>query len=487
MRTLGYLFLLLLFSAPLAAQRIDVVELPPATLDELARVAVAAPAGEHAERPRPALAAPRETAGAVVAAELVAIRASGAPPPITRGFRASFDPLPSATTAYYPADASGAAGPRHVVGAFNNSLSVHDRNGNQLSLLSIYQFWHDPAIPDTFLYDPRVAYDAANDRWVLAMLTDTNLRQGVLLFAVSATGDPTGTWRRFRYAAAGDPRLSLDFTRMALTADQIVITANEYDGNNITGLDLFTIAKSAAFGGGTPAPAKTHALGFDATPIASADTIVRVLFLGDGKLNENRLSDGALTFFATYTSPVPFGFAQRVCAQAGSSGQVDCGVTSLHYALLRNGVLWAVQSANDAQRARILVWKIGGGAATTYLLSDPNVDYAYPSIAVNRNGAALVGFSTLSGSIYPSAAYLLIDPAGNVSAAATVKDGERPYGYFRWGDFSTTLVDPVDDLSFWTLQSYATPPPTTLPFISWGTWWSYVQVKPPPRTRAVRH
>jgi len=98
----------------------------------------------------------------------------------------------------------------------------------------------------------------------------------------------------------------------------------------------------------------------------------------------------------------------------------------------------------------------------------------------------LVGFSTLSGSIYPSAAYLMIDPAGNVSAAATVKDGEHSYGYFPWGDYSTTLVDPVHDLSFWTLQSYATPAPAA-PFISWGTWWSFIEIKPPPRTRAVRH
>src|SRR3954454_1708922 len=188
------LFLLLL-CAPLAAQRIDdlphaaaVVELAPATLDELARTAVAPPAGDQRERPRPARAARREATDAIVA-ELVPVpNAAAAPPPVTRGFRASFDPMPSATTGSEPADASGAVGPHHVVGAFNNSLSVHDRNGNQLLLPSIYQFWQDPSIADTSLYDPRVMYDAVNDRWVLAMLTDTSGRQGVLLFAVSATG-----------------------------------------------------------------------------------------------------------------------------------------------------------------------------------------------------------------------------------------------------------------------------------------------------------
>src|SRR3954447_20780753 len=99
------LFLLLL-CAPLAAQRIDdlphtaaVVELAPATLDELARTAVAPPAGEHRERPRPpaggqrgrpppARAAGRE-ATAAIAAELAPAVTAVPPPPVTRGFRAS--------------------------------------------------------------------------------------------------------------------------------------------------------------------------------------------------------------------------------------------------------------------------------------------------------------------------------------------------------------------------------------------------------------
>jgi len=130
------------------------------------------------------------------------------------------------------------------------------------------------------------------------------------------------------------------------------------------------------------------------------------------------------------------------------------------------------------------VWKIAGGAATMLLLGDPNTDYAYPSIAVNRYGTALLGYAVLSGTIYPSAEYRTIDRNGNVSAAGTVKNGEDWYLLGRWGDYTTTLVDPVDDASFWTLQSYTQP---SFNHNSWATRWSYVQVTPPPRTRAVRH
>jgi hypothetical protein len=103
---------------------------------------------------------------------------------------------------------------------------------------------------------------------------------------------------------------------------------------------------------------------------------------------------------------------------------------------------------------------------------------------VNRSGAALVGYSIMDKSIYPSAGYRYIDPAGNVSASATLKSGESYFSFFRWGDYSTTVVDPVDDTGFWTIQNYGTPPRGTT-HDTWGTWWGYV--RPPQRVRAVKH
>jgi hypothetical protein len=357
-----------------------------------------------------------------------------------------------------------------------------------LSFLSIYQFWHDPSFPETMVYDPRVTYDAVNDRWVLAMLTDTDGRLGLLLLAVSTSGDPTGTWRRFRYAAGNDPNLSLDFTRMAMTADQIVITATEYAGDVRAGADIFTIAKSAAYSDtATPQATKTRWGSLDdLTPVTTSDTTVRILTQEDTVIVQYQLASGVLGGAKRYLAPFGFALGRQFCEQAATTSSLECDDSRLHYGLYRDGVLWIVQSANDLSRSEIVVWKISDTSARGYLIQDSTTDYAYPSIAVNRFGAAIVGYSTFSASIYPSAAYRYIDPSGNVSAPATVKNGENWYSYFRWGDYSTTLVDPLDDTSFWTLQSYATPPFHT-DHATWGTWWSYVQVKAPQRMRAVRH
>ena len=486
MRILACAALLLAFAAPIAAQRIDgvpyaaeVVEMAPATLDELAHAVVMAPIGEHEERPRPMRAASR-AAGHAIVAELVPVGDAIAAPPVTRGFSASFSPLISGGAGYNPADASGAAGPRHVVGVFNNSLSIHDRNGTQLSLVSIYQFWHDPTFADTFLFDPRVIYDAGNDRWVMALLSDVNLRQGNLFLAISATGDPTAAWRRFRIPISADPNVDGDFTRMAATADQIVITLNEWIGDVDYGTDVYTIPKAAAYTATvTPTATKTKQV-FDVGPVSSSDTTVRLVeLLPQGVILYTPGSNGTL-----YTSPVPIQLGAGDCSQLGTTSKVQCDSLPFQYGLMHDGVLWIVHGANGGSRDDVIVWKISGGTARVFVLHDDAFDSAFPSIAVNRYGAALVGYSILDASIYPSAGYRYIDPAGNVSAPVTVKSGEN-WTTFRWADYSSTVVDPADDTSFWTLQSYTPPGPGS--HNAWATWWSYVQVKPPQRVRAVKH
>jgi len=491
MRIVAATTLLLLLCAPLAAQRIDsvptsahVIEMAPATLDELAATPVTTPFAWRDERPRPALAARRALAQTpAIVADVVAVAGNAiAAPPVTRGFRASFDPRPGFFSET-PADASGAVGPHHVVGAFNSSFSIHDRNGTQLSLVSMSQFWHDPQLPDMFPYDPRVAYDAVNDRWIVAMLADVNVRQGMLFLAVSASGDPTASWRRFRIALSTDPAVDGDYTRLATTSDQIVITLNDWVGDNPLGSYIFTIPKNAVYSA-TLTPSVTKMTdSFDIGPVTSSDSTVRLIDLEDGQVF---VLTPANSGGAQYVAPVSYQSGAILCNQSGTTNTVECGNLPLQYAVMRNGVLWIVNGANNGSRNVVVIWKIAGGAAKIIILEDAATDAAFPSIAVNRYGAALIGYSMMDASIFPSAAYRYIDSAGNVSAPAVAKSGEDWVGGYRWGDYSTTLVDPADDTSFWTLECYM--PAGVAAHVGWATWWSYVQVKPPPqRTRAAKH
>jgi hypothetical protein len=68
------------------------------------------------------------------------------------------------------------------------------------------------------------------------------------------------------------------------------------------------------------------------------------------------------------------------------------------------------------------------------------------------------------------------DAPSTLRAGTVIEAGKASYfkdlgtGDNRWGDYSSTVVDPLDDLSLWTLQEYAATNN------NWGTWWSEVPV-----------
>ena len=490
MRPLGPLLGTLIVASTLSAQQLTSVALPPATMEELAHVAVAPLRGEAREHDRLRRQMAMTTAENAIAVKVV-VAPQSSPPPITRGFYVVTDPLPE-TGNIFPADASGAAGPRHVVGAFNNAITVHDRAGNLLSLITVRQFWHDPAAGDKALYDPRVAYDVAYDRWVIIMLGDDYpYARGVLFVAVSVSGDPTGGWRRFRVPVDPTAQLDVDKSHLAITTDTIVVTADVWNGEySPVSTTIFNMPKAAAFTGPSLNISATPVafFGSDLVPVTSSDTTLRfasafneALHVYDFvKLKES----GDVSSGTSYTASIP-SKPPVYCAQLGASITPDCGEPVVSAGVARDGTTWIVQQAFPTGA---LVWKITGSSATAYSIDAGALAISYPSLAVNKSGAALVGYAVMSASIYPSAAYSYIDPAGKISESAMVKDGEASYKRSRWGDFTTTVVDPVDDLSFWTLGIYAN---SILPggFSRWGSWWSYVQVAPTPKTRsrAARH
>src|SRR4029453_3725141 len=117
--------------------------------------------------------------------------------------------------------------------------------------------------------------------------------------------------------------------------------------------------------------------------------------------------------------------------------------------------------------------------------------YVYPSIAVNKNGDFMVGYSQFSSAQHPSAGYsmhLAGDAAGSIRDAVISKPGDDYYhktfttatGRNRWGDFSATQVDPADDMTLWAVQEYAktrigtNDGNTGSNSSKWSTWWSAV-------------
>jgi hypothetical protein len=101
--------------------------------------------------------------------------------------------------------------------------------------------------------------------------------------------------------------------------------------------------------------------------------------------------------------------------------------------------------------------------------------YYFPSINVNARGDAVMAFSGSSSNTHVRAFYAgLLGSDPNPSQAMNqavrlLKDGEDTYESIDWGDYSATSLDPVDALTFWTVQEYAA---SHIPGTNavWGTW-----------------
>ncbi len=93
----------------------------------------------------------------------------------------------------------------------------------------------------------------------------------------------------------------------------------------------------------------------------------------------------------------------------------------------------------------------------------------------------LVGYNGFSKLVYPSAYYTFFPSTGGMNEARTsmlMRPGTGPYVerfnvQNRWGDWSVTCVDPLNDGAFWTLQEVAVEP-SELDSGRWSLQWARI-------------
>ena len=138
----------------------------------------------------------------------------------------------------------------------------------------------------------------------------------------------------------------------------------------------------------------------------------------------------------------------------------------------------------------------GSGGLSTVPTCDTNTEqvgqfFAFPNISVNAADDVLIGYTMFSSLTYPNAAYSIrrsTDTPNTLRDPVVYRPGQANYNLGagaagstarqnRWGDYSASMVDPVNDSDFWTVQEYAG---TVRDFGiglagNWETWWSLVR------------
>ncbi len=397
---------------------------------------------------------------------------------------------------YAPPDDAGAVGQSQIVQLINGAFAVYDKStGAQIEAISGRQFWVNAGVdPGTGInnlgaFNQRIIYDPTEDRWIAAALTADSVDNRVML-ARSETGDPTGPWKAVSFAGnVGGTGRFVDYTALGLDANGVYVSTDNFASlaGGLDSVSLFSVPKSDLLAS-TPSLANMTRfdglisgfqpfVGWTLQPIINfgsvgnhAPILATGLTYTDSYLYRTDLMNtagaGATMTPSATEIPVPdYSFPPNAAQPDGTRtiGLIDHRLKS--EVVQVGGTIYAVQDVLVGVNSGIRWYKID--EATNQVIqsgtiSDPNYDFYQASIAANPDGDVMVGFNRSGfgpdGQI--SILSALGTTVGDVTTfsdpflllAGTVDD----YHYLnsRWGDYTTTLVDPYDPNVFWTFQEY---------------------------------
>ena len=411
-----------------------------------------------------------------------------------------------------PPDAEGAIGPHHLMEALNSQVVIQDRSGNVLSAITNWTFWSSLGVTESF--DAHVLYDPYAQRWIFSSAAGEKSSNGAVLIGVSQTSDPTAGWNIYRINLGSSVNW-VDYPTLGFNKNWIVVQANIFTvtGNNFVNSMIWAFDKADLYAGGTGKyTVLTPANGFTQVPATTMDPNLSTMYLleqsssGSAKLRIDTITgpvgSEVLTSGVAYpTGPSAwqeFSPVINFAPQLGSSENIDTEDGRIQSCVYRNGSLWAshtvyLPATGTPTRTAAQWWQINMSASALGQvqqfgrIDDPTGAnfYAFPTLAVNQYGDVMLGYTHFGTGIYPSGAYsmrLASDPPNTMESEVMLKAGEASYfkdfgtGENRWGDFTATVVDPVDDTSMWTIQEYAGQSNM------WGTWWGSITPGAPAAT-----
>ena len=431
-----------------------------------------------------------------------------------------------------PPDSDGDVGPNHYVNAVNSSFKIYDKSGNTLAGPTTFNSLFAPLTGTPCSNandgDPYVLYDSIADRWVVSdfafpAFPGTSFFQCI---AVSQTSDPvSGGW--FLYALQVDPANPTflgDYPKFGLWPDAYYLTMNLFSGpTTFNGVRAYALDRASMITGGP-----TNAVGFtlSAADVGASYSFVASTFrTGDPPpagepefvLAIDSPASGGVTltqvhgrlFHVDFITPAnsTFGVGANHApnAEITVSGFIDAFTNTTTHLVPQSGTdtlgdkimtpvayqnlggtesLWASQTVctdtncTGPTGVRWYQFDVTGGTFNTtpvqqqtWTNGDDGQWRWMPSIAVDQDGNAAIGYSTSSTTIFPGIRYagrLAGDPLndmGQGEATMTNGGGAQTSAFDRWGDYSYLSIDPADNMSFWHVNEYYTATSSA----SWST------------------
>lgn len=441
----------------------------------------------------------------------------------------------------FPPDTMGAVGPNQFVTAVNGRIVTFNKTTGVAdgALNASTDTFFNSVRNALGTSDPRVRYDRLSGRWFFVIINVNVNGSGMIvntnriLIAVSPDNniDNTDVFTFFQFTAVPANGQLLDYPTLGIDANALYIGGNRFNNSGLVQIDAWVVRKSTLLTGSlvftrfgdladtvnsigpyTPQGVDNYAAAATFGYFIGTDVFVF------GRLTMRRVTNpgsATPTLSGNITLTVPATgnpvLVPHLGNTGGANGRLDALDDRLFAAHLRNGRLWTAHNVGVDNTGVAVATPNRNGcrwyeiqnldttpalvqSGTVFDATAPNdtnqLNYWIPSIMVSGQGHVAMGFSR-AGTNARADAYtcgrLSIDSLGTMQAVAAITTSASAYNPAsdpggtsgrRWGDYSYTSLDPLDDMTMWTTQEFcssanqfgvrvakllAPPPPTPQP------------------------
>ncbi|MDR3646976.1 MAG: hypothetical protein P4L22_05555 [Candidatus Babeliales bacterium] len=415
----------------------------------------------------------------------------------------------------FPPDSMGAVGPTQFIICINGLIRTINKNtgvADGALNISTDQFFKSVCACNANVgtSDPRIRYDRLTKRWFIVMINTSDTRDRILV-AVSTEATITKTTKWNFFFINTNIGQFFDQPTLGLDANALYVGGVPFDNNGELNSTVYVIQKKSILATGPIVFHEFQNLA-DATDYQGVDNDVATS--KDGFLiSSNNTQFGSLvirkvfnagsnnpTISGTFFLNVPMTQMPVPVDHKGNNhdgtnnpnlGKLDVNDDRLLMAQIRNNSLWTTQHVgvnnlgvcpnNPAEATRTAArWyeidisknqPVLKQSGTLFVKTPTNTksaaSYFYPSVMVSPNGHMILGCSRAGQNEFINTVFaerFATDTLGTLRAPQFYTNSQTSYNppgdsfasdiTRRWGDYSYTSLDPIDQMTMWTIQEY---------------------------------
>ncbi|MDQ1248654.1 MAG: hypothetical protein QG597_3027, partial [Actinomycetota bacterium] len=346
--------------------------------------------------------------------------------------------------------------------------------------------------------DPIVQYDQLADRWLISHFAVSGA-DNYECVAVSATGDPLGAYHRYAFNYGQE---FPDYPKIGVWPDGYYITYNVFDDTGFVGVKVCSFERRAMLVG-APAgeicvdlPEAWSLLPSDVDgptppPTGAPNYVVGLNWFDNDKLTEYKFHvDWDTPANSSFSAPIDIPVAPftPACTDVNRGRCVPQPGTAVLLESLGNKTMYRLAYRNFGDHESLITnqtvaldgnqglsaqlgvrwYEIRSPGAASPVVHQEGTAASptagqfrwMASMAMDKQGNIGMGYSSSSTTLFPSINYLgrlAGDPLGTMpydEGTIMTGGGSQTGASARWGDYTGTNIDPIDDCTFWHTNEY---------------------------------